>query len=79
MPSHAIKPTTIKSYIDGQHESICDSCHHMYRCRSYERTKKVFFCSSNPQKSEKQKKKFRIISQSEEEKLCEEGQQETEK
>lgn len=81
MSEHSLKPTTIKSYIDGKHKSICNSCPHMYRCKAYDRAKKVFYCSSNPKMSEQEKKKriSRIITKSVEETLCEEGQHESEK
>lgn len=70
MLGQAIKPTTIKAYIDGDHKSICDSCVDVYRCKKYDRRKKVFYCSSRP-KPNAPRKSNRIITQSEEERLCE--------
>lgn len=52
MLGQSIRPTTIKSYIDGNHTSICESCANLYRCKKYDRQKKVFYCSARQKPSE---------------------------
>lgn len=67
-----IKPLVVKAYIGGQHESLCDSCAHQEWCKAYKQVKRVFFCDKYyKRKKPRKKKKDTIITQSEEERLCE--------
>jgi len=80
MAYRLIRPLVVKSYIDGQHDSICDTCSHQEWCRSYKPSKRVFSCDRHSQKKKRrQKKRQLIITQPEEERICEKEQQAKEK
>jgi adenine-specific DNA glycosylase len=67
-----IRPFIVKAYIGGQHDSWCDSCAHQEWCKSYKKDKRVFYCDKHyKRKKHRNKKKQAIITQSEEERLCE--------
>lgn len=40
-----IRPLVIKSYLSGDHPSLCEDCICRDNCRKYKRSNRVFYCS----------------------------------